>query len=84
MKLEERREMVSEESKGIKVYWTDTKSVAVKQNIYYDNTSACCYSEGEQNIEIVKMKVDKPPSTILNTSVAPTTVPDNPEQAKHV
>ena len=50
---------VDEESKGIRVYWPDTKKITVERNVYYDNSSAC-HSEGEQNLEIVEMKADVP------------------------
>ena len=73
---------VDEESKGIRVYLPDTKKITVKQNIYYD-TSSACHSEGEQNLEIVETKADVSPANISSMETTPTVV-DDPDKAKHI
>ncbi len=73
---------VDEESKGVRVYWPDTKKITVERNVYYDNSSAC-HSEGEQNLEIVETKADVPPANISSTETTPTVV-DDPDKAKHI
>jgi hypothetical protein len=47
---------VDEQSKGVQIYWLDTKSVTVEQNIYYDDASVS-RKEGEQD-EVVVTKID--------------------------
>ena len=47
---------VDEQSKGLQIYWPDTKSITVKHNIYYDNVSAS-HNKGEQD-KVVVMKSD--------------------------
>ena len=74
---------VDEESKGVRVYWPDTKNVTVERNVYYDNASAC-RSEGEQDIEIVETKADAPSTTAPSTDKTSATVPDDPEKAKRI
>src|SRR6266545_2005007 len=73
---------VDEESKGVRVYWPDTKKITVERNVYYDNSSAC-HSEGEQNLEIVETKADVSPANISSMETTPTVV-DDPDKAKHI
>ena len=47
---------IDKESKGVRIYWPDTKLVNVEQNVYYDKSSASRF-EGEQD-NIVVMKTD--------------------------
>ena len=49
---------VEEQSKGLRIYWLDTKSITVEHNVYYDDMSASC-NEEEQD-EVVVMKSDLP------------------------
>jgi len=42
---------VDDKSKGVHVYWPDTKTITVERNIHYDNSSAC-HLEGEKSIEL--------------------------------
>ena len=49
---------VDGQSKGVQIYWLDTKSITVKMNIYYDDVSASRH-EGEDE-DIVVMKSDLP------------------------
>ena len=49
---------VDMESKGVRVYWADNKTVTVERNIYYDNSSVGCLEE-EQDAEILTKTVDR-------------------------
>src|SRR6266511_2310020 len=71
---------VDEESKGVRVYWPDTKKITVERNVYYNNSSAC-HSEGEQNLEIVETKANVLPANILSMETTPTVV-DHSERAR--
>ena len=42
---------VDEESKGVRVYWPDTRTITVERNTYYDDSSAS-HLEGEQSIDL--------------------------------
>jgi hypothetical protein len=44
---------VDEQSKGVQIYWLDTKSITVERNIYYDDMSASSY-KGEQDVIVTK------------------------------
>jgi hypothetical protein len=51
---------VDDESKGVRVYWPDTRTVTVERNTYYDDTSAS-HLEGENGgMDITKMNTDLP------------------------
>ena len=50
---------MDEESKGVRVYWSDTRSVTVERNIYFDNLSAHCVEE-EDDVEVIKTTTDSP------------------------
>ena len=39
---------VDENSKGVQIYWPDTKTVSVEQNVYMDNTSASRIGGGNE------------------------------------
>ena len=52
---------VAEDSKGIRVYWPDKKTVTTERNIYYDKTgSSVSRLEGEEWDGFVETKTDKP------------------------
>ncbi len=65
---------IDEESKGVRVWWPDTKTVGIEHNIYYDNScsSDSCY-EGEDDGR-VETRTDKP---FISQDHFPA---DNPEQ----
>jgi SLT domain-containing protein len=42
---------VDEESKGVRVYWPDMRTITVERNTYYNNSSVA-HLEGEQTIEL--------------------------------
>lgn len=48
---------VDDKSKGVQVYWPDTKTITVERNTYYDNTSAC-HLEGENTLTINEMSAE--------------------------
>ena len=59
---------VDEESKGVQIYWPDTKLINVERNVYYNDTSASC-NEEEQHDTIMtssnlptKISKVKPPA----------------------
>jgi len=57
---------VDEQSKGVRVYWPNKKSVTVKWNVYFDRTSA---SRPEGEIDgLIRMKANAP--VVLNTPSA--------------
>ena len=65
---------IDEESKGVRVWWPDTKTVGIERNIYYDNSrSLDSRSEGEDNGR-VETRTDEP---FVPKDHFPT---DNPEQ----
>ena len=63
---------IDEESKGIRVWWPDTKSVTVERNVYFDKTvSSSSRFEGEEiNQEVIETRPDEPlvpPETTIPT-----------------
>ena len=74
---------VNDESKGVRIYWPDTKLVTVERNIYYNNLSAR-HLEEEMEIGLVKTTADSPekaPIEVQNPDTTPITKSkdDNPE-----
>jgi len=65
---------IDEESKGARVYWPESKTVTVKQNTYFDNTSANRFEE-EEAVEIIKT------NAVQNTPAVARAVPDNTSTA---
>lgn len=54
---------IDEQSKSVRIYWPDKKSMTVERNVYYDRTSAS-YPEGKIN-GIVRTKANAPVVPIL-------------------
>jgi len=52
---------VDEQSKGVRIYWPDKKSVSVERNVHYrkTDTSASCFKE--EIDEIIEMKANDLP-----------------------
>ena len=50
---------VDEESKGVRIYWPDSKTVTVERNVYYENPSVNCFEE-EELVEVIKTNIDLP------------------------
>ena len=77
---------LDEKSKGICVYWLDTKTVSIEQNIHINKTSASCL-EGEDIEGFIKTNPDLPdtnvtpkdPSSSPNYMLAKTDIPHAPE-----
>jgi hypothetical protein len=72
---------VDEESKTACVYWLDSKTVTVEQNIYYKNPLVNCFEE-EELVEIVKTNIDLPVAPnppVVNDTVPENANPDAPE-----
>lgn len=44
---------MDDESKGVRVYWPDTKTLTVERNTYFDNSSVS-HLEGEQNTDDIE------------------------------
>ncbi len=59
---------VDDESKGVYVYWPDTKTITVERNIHYNNSSAC-HLEGEKSIELTINEMSAN-SQVLNPNAA--------------
>jgi len=76
---------ISEDSKGVRVYWPATKTVTTERNIYYDKTaSSVSCLKGEEWDGFVEMKTDKPLPKIepLSHPVSTKTpIPDAPNQS---
>jgi hypothetical protein len=76
---------VSEDSKGVRVYWPDKRTVSTERNVYYDKTSmSVSRLEGEEWDGFVETKPDIPSSINQTPSLPdnPTAVespPDNPK-----
>ena len=57
---------ISDESKGVHVYWPDKKTVLTERNIYFDKTQlSVSRLEGEE-LEFTKTKPDNPPVSAHN------------------
>jgi hypothetical protein len=72
---------VDEESKGVRVYWPDTKTVTIEHNTYFDNSSADRL-EGEENIddtEFIEIRDDSP-NTIEATPTRDVPVVREPQE----
>ena len=75
---------ISDESKGVHVYWPVKKTVSTERNIYYDKTqSQVSHFEGEE-WELIKMKSHNPPLSISSPlpaipQVEPEIVSENDE-----
>ena len=67
---------VDEESKGMRIYWPDSKSVTVECNIYFENPSANHFEE-EEVVKITKTTSDLP--TAKAPPVTDDTTQDAPE-----
>jgi hypothetical protein len=68
---------VSDESKGVRVYWPDNKTVSTERNVYYDKTqSSVSRLEGE-DLEFIETKSDNLPAIIPEPPVTiPEPIPD--------
>jgi hypothetical protein len=66
---------IDEESKGVRVYWPDTKTITVEWNTYYDNLSAS-HLEGEQTIKLTTNEMSTDSST-PNSTHFPVDEPSN-------
>ncbi|KAF8802346.1 hypothetical protein BYT27DRAFT_7047856, partial [Phlegmacium glaucopus] len=51
---------MDDESKGVRIYWPDTKSVTVKRNITYDNSSVNRFEEEESTLANIKTITNSP------------------------
>jgi len=53
---------VDDESKGVRVYWPDTKTVTVERNTYFDDSSAghLEVEENTENIEFIEVRDNSP------------------------
>ena len=60
---------VDEQSKGVHIYWPDTRTITVKRNTYYNDSSASDL-KGEQGqtmkLAMNEMKADSTPKTLVN------------------
>ena len=74
---------ISEDSKGVRVYWPTTKMVTTERNIYYDKTSlSVSHLEGEEWDGFVETKTDNPlpkDEPILPPASTETPTPDVPD-----
>ena len=74
---------ISEDSKGVRVYWPTTKTVTTKRNIYHDKTSlSVSHLEGEEWDGFVETKTDNPlpkDEPILPPASTETPTPDVPD-----
>ena len=74
---------IDDESKGVRIYWPDTRLVTVERNVYNNNSSARRLEE-EMEIGLVKTTADSPekaPVVVQNPDATPDTESEinNPE-----
>jgi len=80
---------IDEESKGIRVWWPDTKTVGVERNVYYDNScSSASHFEGENDgREFVETRADEPfvsPEKSPTVTKIPPETPETPSATQTV
>src|SRR5271169_450533 len=51
---------ISDESKGVRIYWPDKKNVTTKRNVYFDKTSSSVSRLKGEEWKFVKTKPDEP------------------------
>ena len=69
---------ISDESKGVQVYWPDKKTVSTERNVYFDKTQlSVSRLEGEE-LEFTETKSDNP----IIPSHNPPALPTNPQIAQ--
>ena len=80
---------LDERSKGVRIYWPDTKSVSVERNVYTDNTlTSVSRIEGENIEGFVEANPDSPASTQkskldFSAQSLPTPSPVSNDQTPH-
>ena len=71
---------ISEESKGICMYWPDKKTVSTERNVYFDNMQlSVSHLEGEE-WELTKTKTHNPPILPIPELEIPQIVPEIPSE----
>ena len=72
---------IDNESKGIRVYWPESKKVTVERNIYYDNSvsSAGCLEEEQEALGLTKMATNETAQIPLNPPAAQ--IQENPDES---
>ena len=71
---------ISEESKGIHMYWLDKKTVLTERNIYFDNTQlSVSRLEGEE-WELTETKTHNPPVLPIPEPEIPQIIPEIPSE----
>jgi len=73
---------VDEESKGVRIYWPDMRTITVERNTYYDNSSAS-HLEGEQGLQISETNTDSPVIETIPINQE-TQTEDNQERGKRI
>ena len=70
---------LDERSKGVRIYWPDTRTVGIERNVYVDKTGASASRlEGEEWDGFGETNTDAPCSVIPQN---PSNAPTNPENA---
>lgn len=72
---------LDEKSKGMRIYWPETKTVSVKQNIYIDKSSVSHLKEEEED-RAIEMNPDLPANPQKST-FSTNTLPDQPSIPKN-
>ncbi|KAF8813522.1 hypothetical protein BYT27DRAFT_7084235 [Phlegmacium glaucopus] len=74
---------IDDESKGVRIYWPDTKTVTVERNVTYDNSSANRFEEEDVTLANIKTIADLPvedvPKNPPNEAATNPLVDENPE-----
>jgi len=73
---------VDEQSKGVRVYWPDTRTITVERNTYYDNSSAS-HLEGEHNTVITETNANSSAPDVVPHDIE-TQTEDNQERGKRI
>ena len=68
---------IDNESKGVRVYWPETKTVTVERNVYYDNSSVSRLEEEQEPVRITKTDVKDEPERLVDPPTA--NLQDDPE-----
>ena len=60
---------MDDKSKGAHIYWPDSKTVTVEQNIFYDSLSVHHFEEEIETVAINKTTADSPDIVTPNINV---------------
>ena len=68
---------IDNESKGVRVYWPESKTVTVERNVYFDNSSVSRLEEEQEPVALTKTTIKNEPQR--PTDPPTTNLQDHPE-----